>query len=322
MQYGLTKMQVRSVAYQFATALNWKYQVSWEINKVAGRGWFMGFIHRHPELSLRSPEATSLGGETSFNKNNVDAFLSNLEGIYDPYKQTPERIYNCDKTGFTTAHNPPKIVAARGEKQIVQVTSADRGELLRQSKPSGQGHRRHLVAYTSSEVLERHRNFGATDGGDSATGKAWQQRSAVTSGISASGESSRPYTSGVPLPSRTVTDEYEVWSLEPRQEKSTHDSESGNGNVEDHSAGAVTSESQREMDLRSLADQRRVLELEVELARLKQTGSGCSRESGHAFAGRIVAASLGAILSVLRECFTNFYQRPRLRCGLSRLRTP
>ncbi|KAH7964986.1 hypothetical protein HPB49_002731 [Dermacentor silvarum] len=63
-------------------------------------------------------------------------------------------------------------------------------------------------------------------------------------------------------------------------------SESREGNVEDHSAGAVASESQRETDLRSLADQRRVLELEVELARLRQNGSGSSRESGHAFGGQ------------------------------------
>ncbi|XP_077529007.1 uncharacterized protein LOC144141305 [Haemaphysalis longicornis] len=130
MHYGLTRMQVRSLAYEFATALNRKCPASWEQNKVAGRDWFMGFMDRHPELSLRSPEATSLGRATSFNKNNVDAFLSNLKSVYDRYKLTPDRISNCDETGFTTAHNPPKVVAARGEKQIGQVTSAERGELV------------------------------------------------------------------------------------------------------------------------------------------------------------------------------------------------
>ncbi|KAH7959405.1 hypothetical protein HPB49_010909 [Dermacentor silvarum] len=59
-------------------------------------------------------------------------------------------------------------------------------------------------------------------------------------------------------------------------------SQSGDWNVEDNSAGAVTSESQRETHLRSLVDQRRVLEYKVELARLRQNVSGSSRESGHA----------------------------------------
>ncbi|KAH7979772.1 hypothetical protein HPB49_010954 [Dermacentor silvarum] len=140
------------------------------------------------------------------------------------------------------SHPNSEEVAEDCKQQLSNDIKLRRGQenpLLRQSKPSGQGHRRYLVAYTSSEVPGRHRNFGATDGGDCATGKAWQQRPAVTSGISAS--------------------------------------------VEDHSAGAVASEGQRETDLRSLADQCRVLELEVELARLRQNGSGSSRESGHAF---------------------------------------
>ncbi|EEC15327.1 conserved hypothetical protein, partial [Ixodes scapularis] len=105
MHYGLTRMQVRSLAYEFATALKRKCPASWEQKKVAERDWFMGFMDRHPELSLRSPEATSLGRATSFNKNNADAFLSNLKSVYDRYKLTPDRIYNCDETGFTTAHN-------------------------------------------------------------------------------------------------------------------------------------------------------------------------------------------------------------------------
>lgn len=130
MHYGLTRMQVRYLAYQYAKALNRKCPASWEANNLAGRDWFMGFMDRHPELSLRSPEATSLGRATSFNKHNVDAFLSNLKSVYDRYQLTPDRIYNCDETGFTTAHNPPKVVAARGEKQIGQVTSADRDELV------------------------------------------------------------------------------------------------------------------------------------------------------------------------------------------------
>lgn len=128
MHYGLTTVQVRNLAYEFAAALDKKYPNSWDVNKTAGYDWFKGFMGRHPQLSLRSPEATSLGRATSFNKKNVDDFLDNLKSIYQKYKLTPDSIYNCDETGVSTVNTPPKVIAARGEKQVGQVTSAERGE--------------------------------------------------------------------------------------------------------------------------------------------------------------------------------------------------
>ncbi|MEE4247471.1 MAG: hypothetical protein V2I33_18840 [Kangiellaceae bacterium] len=42
----------------------------------------------------------------------------------------PEQIFNVDETGLTTVHKPPKVIAGRGEKQVGQVTSAERGVLV------------------------------------------------------------------------------------------------------------------------------------------------------------------------------------------------
>lgn len=128
MHYGLTTVQVRNLAYEFAAALDKKYPNSWDLNKIAGYDWFKGFMGRHPQLSLRSPEATSLGRATSFNKKNVDDFLGNLKSLYEKYKLTPDSVYNCDETGVSTVNTPPRVIAARGEKQVGQVTSAERGE--------------------------------------------------------------------------------------------------------------------------------------------------------------------------------------------------
>ena len=40
----------------------------WLKNKMSGRDWLTNFNKRHPEISIRTPEATSLLRETAFNK--------------------------------------------------------------------------------------------------------------------------------------------------------------------------------------------------------------------------------------------------------------
>lgn len=128
MHYGLTAYQARTLAFEYALALKKKCPQSWGKNKAAGYDWLKGFMGRNNQLSLRAPEATSLGRATSFNKANVDAFFNNLMTVYDKYKLAPDCIYNCDETGVNTVNNPPRVIAARGEKQVGQVTSAERGE--------------------------------------------------------------------------------------------------------------------------------------------------------------------------------------------------
>ena len=42
----------------------------------------------------------------------------------------PGRIYNVDETALVTVHKPPKIIAAKGAKQVGQITSGERGTLV------------------------------------------------------------------------------------------------------------------------------------------------------------------------------------------------
>lgn len=130
MHYGLSTIQVRTLAFQYAEALNLNFPNSWKEKGTAGKDWFYGFRDRHKELSLRAPEPTSLSRATSFNKHNIDSFLNNLKKIYEKYNLSADRIYNCDETGVTTVHKPTKVIAKRGQKQVGQVTSAERGQLI------------------------------------------------------------------------------------------------------------------------------------------------------------------------------------------------
>lgn len=130
MQYGLTYKQIRDFAYSYASKVSNKIPKTWEDNKTAGVDWMKGFMRRHPKLSLRKPENTSLARNMNFNKQNVNSFFENLKIVTEKSKFPNERIINIDESGITTVLQAPKVVAPAGVKQVGQTVSAERGELV------------------------------------------------------------------------------------------------------------------------------------------------------------------------------------------------
>lgn len=129
LHYGLTLLDVRRLACEYAVA-NSKPVPLWEKNKIAGWGWMRYFRARHPDLTLRKPEATSLARSTAFNKTTVNEFFTNYENVLEKYNYSlqPQHIWNTDETGLSTVHIPPKILAERGSKQVGGMTSGERGQ--------------------------------------------------------------------------------------------------------------------------------------------------------------------------------------------------
>ena len=125
--FGLTLNDVRLLAFELAELNNVPHKFNWQ-NKMAGKSWLYAFFRRHPEISLRKPENTSVARAKSFNPINVKKFFDLYKSILATGKFPPYRIYNCDETGITTEpNNPPKIVGATNKKQVGTIASAERG---------------------------------------------------------------------------------------------------------------------------------------------------------------------------------------------------
>lgn len=59
-------------------------------------------MHRHPTITLRQPESTSLARCKGFNRDNVFGFFQILETVVDENTLDATKIFNVDESGFST----------------------------------------------------------------------------------------------------------------------------------------------------------------------------------------------------------------------------
>lgn len=75
--FRLTKRDVRGLVFKYCEANNIKHTFNRK-SALAGRDWFEGFLRRHKDLALRTPEATSIQRAIGFNQQKVRIFFDKL----------------------------------------------------------------------------------------------------------------------------------------------------------------------------------------------------------------------------------------------------
>jgi len=83
-----------------------------------GKNWYYAFMRRHPKLSLREPESTSMARAQGFNKPRVLAFFKLLSKIYKEEQLTPDRLFNMDETSLSTVQDGQVKVIGAKEKKV------------------------------------------------------------------------------------------------------------------------------------------------------------------------------------------------------------
>lgn len=124
--FGFTRKEVLELAYQFAEVNNIPHNFNNE-KKMAGKEWLAGFRRRHPDISLRKPEATSAARAQAFNKPQVALFFNTYQDIIQSNNISPHRLYNVDESALSTVQRPQRVFATTGRKQVGALTSAEKG---------------------------------------------------------------------------------------------------------------------------------------------------------------------------------------------------
>ncbi|CAH1956067.1 unnamed protein product [Acanthoscelides obtectus] len=131
MYYGLTRKDLRSMAFQLARRNSLPHPFSF-LRESAGKDWLYGFMKRHKaSLSIRKPTGTSLNRALGFNKEGANEFFNLLEKLMTEKNFHCDRIYNVDETGLCIVQSKcPEVVSKRGKRQVGVLTSAERGSLV------------------------------------------------------------------------------------------------------------------------------------------------------------------------------------------------
>ena len=99
--FGLSIRDIRSLAHQVAEKNNLQHKFN-RTMQLAGKKWFYAFLKRHPKISVRQPENTSINRAKGFNREAVSLFFDLLETIVRSNGIDASRIFNMDESGFTT----------------------------------------------------------------------------------------------------------------------------------------------------------------------------------------------------------------------------
>jgi len=128
--FGLTITDVRRLAFDFVQKTNIHGSLFNADKKIAGWDWYRAFMQRHPEITVRMAQNISHARAQCMNRPMVHTFFQMYEQEADELllRASPHSIYNADETGLQLHLRPGKVLAAKGDRSVLQVTNSERGQ--------------------------------------------------------------------------------------------------------------------------------------------------------------------------------------------------
>ena len=129
--FAPTQKMVQQMAYGLAETLQIIHKFS-VIKKRAGKIWFKEFMRRNSHLAIRKSEGVSMARVRGMYRIDVNNYFNLLQQILEENNlmDKPGNIFNMDETGLQLNNRPGHVVAEKGSKNVVGVTSGEKGETI------------------------------------------------------------------------------------------------------------------------------------------------------------------------------------------------
>ena len=128
--YGLSLNEIRRMAFEIEE----RHGLSHPFDKTKDGGTALVeriSFYRNNTLSVREPEPTSICRAVGFNKPQVDKFRNLEDAVGGPRGEIDgSRLWNMADSGLVAVHEPGRIIAKKGQKQVGKITSGERGKTV------------------------------------------------------------------------------------------------------------------------------------------------------------------------------------------------
>ena len=115
--YGITLTDLKKLVFKITKENGLAIRFNQE-KEFSGIGWLNNYLKRQPEISLRTPQPTSLVRASGFNKTQDHAFCNLLEEVIFQNSITPDRIFNMDESGLGVVQKVSKVLAKKGKHKL------------------------------------------------------------------------------------------------------------------------------------------------------------------------------------------------------------
>ena len=124
--YGRTRKQVCTIA---GSCAHDKGRL--ESPVVASHGWFVRFMQRQPQLSVRKGDPTANVRMECLTEEVISDYFALLkeEMTKGNFMNSPNRIYNVDETGISLDGHAPRVIALKGQKKVRYRTSGNKNQI-------------------------------------------------------------------------------------------------------------------------------------------------------------------------------------------------